>query len=204
MSHPPVIDAGPSLNFFSINKERLLINVLGPLSAPEAVQNEVLRKSEADQRFSAAGRVWRKLGPRFMQILPDDFTPELDGTIRRMTGQTLQQRRKRSKDLGETMVVAHAVLAAEGGADVTVLMDDSEGVRMATSEAGRLRRLRSATPAIGSIRLAGTLTVLERAALNGLITDKSNMRSIYTRLRALDDGLPPLAATGLMSAHLWS
>ena len=45
MSHRPIIDAGPSLNFFSINKERLLVAVLGQLSAPETVQAEVLRKS---------------------------------------------------------------------------------------------------------------------------------------------------------------
>lgn len=38
MSHPPIIDAGPGLNFFSINKERLLIGVLGRISAPETVQ----------------------------------------------------------------------------------------------------------------------------------------------------------------------
>jgi hypothetical protein len=37
----PIIDAGPGLNFLSINKERLLIAVLGPLSAPETVQDEV-------------------------------------------------------------------------------------------------------------------------------------------------------------------
>jgi hypothetical protein len=30
MSQRPIIDAGPSLNFLSINKERLLIGVLGP------------------------------------------------------------------------------------------------------------------------------------------------------------------------------
>jgi len=41
MSHRPIIDAGPGLNFFSINKERLLIGVLGQLSAPETVQEEV-------------------------------------------------------------------------------------------------------------------------------------------------------------------
>jgi hypothetical protein len=34
MSVRPIIDAGPGLNFLSINKERLLIGVLGPLSAP--------------------------------------------------------------------------------------------------------------------------------------------------------------------------
>lgn len=48
MSHPPIIDAGPGLNFFSINKERLLIGILGHLSAPETVQNEVFRKSRQD------------------------------------------------------------------------------------------------------------------------------------------------------------
>ena len=32
MSHRPIIDAGPGLNFLSINKERLLIQVLGQLS----------------------------------------------------------------------------------------------------------------------------------------------------------------------------
>jgi hypothetical protein len=43
MSVRPIIDAGPGLNFLSVNKERLLIAVLGPFSAPETVQDEVLR-----------------------------------------------------------------------------------------------------------------------------------------------------------------
>jgi hypothetical protein len=54
MSIRPIIDAGPSLNFLSSNKERLLIAVLGPLSAPETVRDEVLRKSRQDDRFRAA------------------------------------------------------------------------------------------------------------------------------------------------------
>ena len=59
MSHPPIIDAGPGLNFFPINKERLLIGVLGRLSAPETVQTEILRKSRQDPRFGVAATVWR-------------------------------------------------------------------------------------------------------------------------------------------------
>jgi hypothetical protein len=51
MSARPIIDAGPGLNFLSVNKERLLISVLGPLSAPETVQDEVFRKSAQDSRF---------------------------------------------------------------------------------------------------------------------------------------------------------
>jgi hypothetical protein len=77
MSVRPIIDAGPGLNFLSIHKERLLIAILGPFSASETVQGEVLRKSQQDDRFRAAATVWRKLTTRWIQILPDDTTPEL-------------------------------------------------------------------------------------------------------------------------------
>lgn len=127
MSHPPIIDAGPGLNFLSINKERLLIGVLGQLSAPETVQNEVFRKSKQDSRFRAAAAVWRKLTPTWMQVLSDDQTPELAVVVHRITRQSMEQRMKHPKDLGETMVIAHAVAAAEAGETVTVLIDDGPG-----------------------------------------------------------------------------
>lgn len=85
MSHRPIIDAGPGLNFLSINKERLLIGVLGPLRTPETVQNEVLRKARQDPRFQAAARVWPKLTPRWIEVLPDDVTPELAAVVHRLT-----------------------------------------------------------------------------------------------------------------------
>jgi len=59
MSHRPIIDAGPGLNFLSINKERLLIEILGPLSTPETVQDEVLLKARQDGRFRSAAVVWQ-------------------------------------------------------------------------------------------------------------------------------------------------
>jgi hypothetical protein len=83
MSVRPIIDAGPGLNFLSIHKERLLIAILGPFSAPETVQGEVLRKSQQDDRFRAAATVWRKLTTRWIQILPDDTTPELATVVQR-------------------------------------------------------------------------------------------------------------------------
>lgn len=58
MSVRPIIDAGPGLNFLSIHKERLLIAILGPLSVPDPVQGEVLRKSQQDDRFRAAATAW--------------------------------------------------------------------------------------------------------------------------------------------------
>ena len=204
MSSRPIIDAGPGLNFFSLNKERLLIGTLGQLSAPEAVQEEVFRKARQDRRFSAAEKVWQKLPDRWMQILPDEFTPELAAVVHRLSGLPMEDRMTESQDLGETMVIAHAVVAAEAGGTVTVLIDDGQGARQATREINRLRRMRTAGREVGGIRLISTLTVLERAAGGEHLPDKAAMRDIYRRMRELDDGLPPIDHTKLMSPLLWS
>lgn len=204
MSHPPIIDAGPSLNFFSINKERLLISVLGKLSAPDAVQAEVLRKAQQDPRFRPAAQMWRRLTPGWIQVLSDDETPELSAVVNRLTRQPLHERLRQSKDLGETMVIAHAVVAAEAGQSVLVLIDDGPGARMATGEMRRLDRLRHSGRAAGSIGLVSTLTVLERAAGGQHIPTKDAMRAVCQRLRGLDDGLPPIENTRLLATTRWS
>lgn len=92
MSIRPIIDAGPSLNFLSANRERLLISVLGPLSAPETVQDEVFHKSAQDSRFRAAAAAWRKLTPRWIEILPDEVTPELAAVVQRISGLPMGER----------------------------------------------------------------------------------------------------------------
>jgi hypothetical protein len=203
VSHPPIIDAGPGLNFLSINRERLLIGVLGPLSAPETVQSEVFRKAQQDARFRPAATVWRKLTPRFISILSDDFTPELSAVVHRVTRRSMADRMRQRKDLGETMVIAHAVVAAEAGEAVIVLIDDGPGAKLARTEIGRLQRLRAGGQAVGSITLVGTPTILARAAGGKHIPDRATMREIYRRLRGLDDGLPPIETTNLLSPVLW-
>jgi hypothetical protein len=203
MSVRPIIDAGPGLNFLSINKERLLIAVLGPLSAPETVQDEVFRKSRQDDRFRAAETVWRKLTGRWIQILPDDVTPELATVVQRISRLPMAERMKHRKDLGEIMVIAHAVVAAGSGQAATVLIDDGRGAQIATSEISRLRRLGSSGSSVGSITLASTLTVLKRAAGTGHLPNRAAMGDTYRRLRELDDGLPPIEKTDLVSDTLW-
>lgn len=203
MSARPIIDAGPGLNFLSANRERLLISVLGPLSAPETVQDEVLRKSAHDSRFRAAAATWRKLTPRWIEILSDDATPELAAVVQRISGLPIDQRKRQAKDLGETMVIAHAVVAAEAGQTVTVLIDDGTGARIAAAEIHRLERLRSSGSSVGSITLASTLTVLEKAAGTDQLPDRAAMRDTYKRLYELDDGLPPIEQTKLLSQSLW-
>jgi hypothetical protein len=139
-----------------------------------------------------------------MQILSDDQTPELAAAVQRIGGQPIQERLGRPKDLGETMVIAHAVVTAETGDDVTVLIDDGPGARVATSEINRLQRLRASGQAVGTIRMANTLTILERAAGGKYLPDKATMRDMYSRLRGLDDGLPPIEATNLLSPVIWT
>jgi hypothetical protein len=203
MNHRPIIDAGPGLNFLSVNKERILIRVLGRLSVPEAVQEEVLRKSRQDERFRAAGRIWPKLTANWIQVLSDDYTPELGAVVRRITQLPMERRLMDSRDLGETMVVAHAVVLAESGETVTVPIDDGKGAELATSEIRRLKRQRDLGRTVGEIILASTLTVLKRAAGTEHIPDKTAVRSLYLQLRGLDDGLPPIEQSGLLSPGLW-
>ena len=64
---------------------------------------------------------WVAALPRLLEVLSDDATAEL---VARMPYAT---RMRTSKDLGETMVVAHAVGAAERGGEIIVLIDDQGG-----------------------------------------------------------------------------
>lgn len=84
-----------------------------------------------------------------------------------------------------------------------MLIDDGRGALQATAEINRLQRMRAAGRDVGSIRLIGTLTVLERAAGGKYLPDKAAMRDVYRRLRELDDGLPPINSTRLMAPSVW-
>jgi len=204
MSPRPIMDAGPGINFFSLNKERLLFSVLGALSVPEIVEDEILRKARQDERFAAAERVWKKLPSRLMEVLSDDATDELAAAVHRIAGMPIKQRVHSNKDLGETMVIAHAVVAAERGENVIVLIDDGGGRSMVAVEQRRLQRLHAVNGVVGRIDLISTLTVLKKAAGREHLPDKAAMRQFYERLRKLDDGLAPLATTGLMDLPCWS
>lgn len=198
------MDAGPGLNFLSLNQERLLFDAVGPLRVPERVEEEILRKSRQDRRFSAAESVWRKLPDRLLQILSDDPTNEkLSRAVERISKMPFQQRIHISKNLGEVMVVSHASVAAESGENVIILIDDSDGREMAKFEAKRLERFRSLGKPVGSIHLISTLTVLQKAADRKHIPNRTAMKELYSRLRKLDDGLVPIEQTDLLHLPCW-
>ncbi len=162
MTVRPIIDAGPALNFLAINKERLLLATTGPISTPETVRNEVLSKSAKDRRFAQVERVWNKIPSRLLDVLPDDPTPELIAVLGRISQQPWKQRLATAKDLGETMVIAHAVVHAEAGHQVTVIIDDQGGAALATTEIRRLSRLRQMGKPVGGIALVNTVTILRK------------------------------------------
>lgn len=203
MNSRPIMDAGPGLNFFSVNKERLLFKVLGPLCIPTSVEEEILRKARTDRRFSAAGTVLKKLPDKYLKILPDTATDELVQVVERISGTTFHQRLDMSRDLGETMVIAHAVVAAEAGADITVLIDERGGRKIAGAEQKRLVRLKGQGQNVGNLSLVNTETVLKAAVTRKHIADKAELQDLYRRLRELDDGLVPIGDTDLLAANLW-
>lgn len=188
MSARPVIDAGPVLNFLAINQEKLLIKVLGQISTPETVENEVLRKSRTDPRFSGVELVWSKLTPKWIEVLSDDWTEGLEAVCNRLTQMSWTERRKQARDLGELLVVAHAVTAAEQGHHVTVVIDDQSGAKMATAEAQRLNRLRGQQRSVGTITLANTTSILERGARLRHIADQAAMKAIYSNFASAMTG----------------
>jgi len=203
MSARPIIDAGPGLNFFSVNKGRLLFSVLGALSMPETVHQEMLSKAHRDERFAPAATVLKKLPLTLLEVLPDDATSPLCDAVGRIGNLPMEQRIHHPKDLGEMMVIAHAVVVAEAGADVLVLIDDGGGRRLADVEIRRLQRKQQAGEAVGNIGLISSLTVLERAAGGEYLPGRAELRALYARLRGLDDGLPPIESTGLLSLRCW-
>lgn len=204
MTPRPIMDAGPGINFFSLNKERLLFATVGPIAVPGIVHEEIGKKARRDHRFAAAERVLAKLPEKYLQVLSDDITDELSTVVSRLAGMPMEQRVRSPKDLGEMMVVAHAVVAAEAGATMRVLIDDGGGRKLAAGEAKRLDRLRDAGRSVGCLQLISTMTVLRNAAGKHELPDRQSMRDLYGRLRQLDDGLLPLEQTDLMTLRCWS
>lgn len=204
----PILDAGPALNFIAAKQINLVIQTLGGrLSTPETVANEFLQVARRDDRFDevAMEKAWKTLTAKdWIEVLSDEGE-ELNAISARLGFQPLEVRKRQAKDLGELMVVIHAVRAAEDGHDVTVLIDDTEGAKLAERERHRIEigRTVHGRP-FGSITLVSTLTILRKQAGTPLIPDRAKMREIYARIAPFDDGLPTsIKSTDLLDAQWW-
>ncbi|MEZ5184968.1 MAG: hypothetical protein R2720_04415 [Candidatus Nanopelagicales bacterium] len=200
-----VIDAGPALNFFSLSKQGILIDCLGPLSMPQTVVREVQRKAEQDRRFSAAAGVLRNLrGSVHLNILEDNSTnPALAAAAGRISLQPLAERLRRAADQGELMVISHTAVLVEAGANVTMLIDDGPARQLAKKEITRLQALRTQNPATGCAYLISTPQVLTAAIGTRHIPDKKTMRELFGKMRTLDDGLTAETQSRLLEHANW-
>lgn len=195
---PPILDAGPGLNFFSVNRERLLFSVTGGLVAPQVVVDEMRRKAQRDARFDATAGIIAKIqGTRLFNVLSDDPTAELNRAVERIAGVPLGSGHLPMKNLGEVMVIAHAVVRAEAGQTVVVIIDDGDGRHRARLEQARLMRMQMNGVACGRIELLSTVDILRRAFELQVVNDKAELRELYQRMRGLDDGLEPFENTVL-------
>lgn len=200
-----IIDAGPSLNFFALHQERLLFGTLGPLATPEQVVTEISNKARTSQeRFGHAADVLRKLPDKYWLVLSDEITSDLDDAIQIITRIPTNDRIHNQQDLGEVMVVSHALVQARAGLHVTVLIDDGDGQRLAANAARIINSEREDSPTAGSITVISTIDVLTIACENAQISTKADLKALYLRIRSLDDGLMPIESTGLLKLDCWS
>lgn len=206
MTDPFIVDCGLALNFLATRQERILLHATGGyISAPETVRREVFRKAKPDSKFAAAAHVWARLEhAKRLTVLSDGLTPALEAVVQRLSNTPMIERMAVSKDLGEELVIAHAVVQAEAGADVVMLIDEIRGAAAATREIKRLESLAVEGYAVGSLTLYSTLTVLKAGIGTQQIPDRNSMRTIYTRLRNYDDGLIHISQTDLLSGGAWA
>lgn len=187
-NRPLIIDAGPTLTFAAAGKRDLLISVTSQrgnsLLTPETVVEEVNRKAQSS-KFAGCDSVLADLiSQGHIGMLYDDIQDhDLSHQVRRITGVGAAIRVGESKDLGETMVIAHALKLQASGVDVRVLIDEWRGQKVAIEY---------------GLKVVSTEMILIGAIDLSLITDRGQMRTVYDRLREYDDGLVHITQTALL------
>ncbi|MHB1615462.1 MAG: PIN domain-containing protein [Actinomycetes bacterium] len=183
-----LLDAGPALNYIAVGAQHLLLDLAAArglqLAAPEKVRQEVDRKA-GQGRFAGTGAqgTWRKLlAASRVIVLDDDLSdPTFIQAVSRVAGQPASDRMRDNRDLGEILVIAHALVLVQRGQAIYVLIDDGDGRRRALREQNWL--VSRAAP--GSLSLWSTPQVLRQTA-------PERWETLYARMRQFDDGLPPL------------
>lgn len=197
-----LLDAGPALNFLAVGQQNILVRAAASanlqLAAPRRVDAEV-RGMTKNPRFARTGALstWSRMcAADRIRILDDtlDGNPDFTSAVTRVSGKPAKDRVRDGKSLGEILVIAHASTRAQTGQDVFILIDDGDGRTRAQREIAWLTRQQ----APGRVTLWKTQQVLHAAKSQpGWIVDGLTAEQVYEKMRAFDEGLPPLAGRKL-------
>ena len=200
------MDAGPVLDFLARKDwTRILYSALpaGSFSVPATVEKEVLRKAATDRRFATVTNQWTKLkNVNRVHVLPDEVTAELNVVVQDICGLSMPKRLGTPQDLGETMAIAHAVVLAEQGHDVAIVIQERDGSQAALREQARLKRLGLPQGSL-TVWSVADVVAFAVAAHCPTIPDQTSLIRIWQEMRAYDDALPEISETRLLDQQLW-
>ncbi|MCF2526288.1 hypothetical protein [Yinghuangia soli] len=190
-----VLDAVICVHFVGANLHGLLIDVLAAVQlvvlVPEEVVGEVAGKG---RKYRGLEQRWKRLvASRHVRVLPrvelaTGFARVIE-VIEDIRETDLEQAVRQHRDLGEVVVVAHAVHLAEQGVDVKVLIDDHGGQRLA---------------ARWGLEVLAIEDILTMAVELGFFPNAADLVGAYAKLRAFGDGMLPFEKSGLKETHaLW-
>lgn len=183
-----VLDAGPSVGFAAAGKLPLLNKVFDEIGlrrvVPAIVDQEVRRQ---DPKHPGTRKNWVAcVSSGRIEVLPEVTATSGDPGVRDKVAELrdvdVEEAFATKRDLGEILVVAHAILLRESGHDVAVSIDDSDGARRA---------------ALHQFVNLDTVEILSLAIDLDVITSKQELRSVYKALGAVSS-LPDLSTTGLL------
>ncbi|MFX1821944.1 hypothetical protein PV768_19365 [Pseudarthrobacter sp. CC4] len=194
-----ILDAGPCITFCAASKQNLLIEVLqrgsNQLRVPDVVDDEVGKRGSNRRDFPVSTvNNWRLLTDHdHVGILDSSVSSEdaeaLSVAVKKLSGMPLAQRLTENRDLGEILVIAHAMMRKVRGEEVYVVIDEYRGQQLASKF---------------GIRVIDTAWILSSAVARGLIVDRAEMRKTYDTLRQYDAGLVHIDQTGLLKNVLWA
>ena len=142
MSSPIIIgDAGLLIGFIASDNHQLLVDLIpkisggGKLQIPLVVKNEIQNYANKPGEGKVRNRLAWLIEQKHTTVLPDvniDSNSGVIATVAAIRDRSVDQALDDPKDLGETLVVAHAVAAKKRGVShIYVAIDDAGGRRLA-------------------------------------------------------------------------
>ncbi|MGW5968929.1 hypothetical protein [Streptomyces sp. NPDC055186] len=191
-----ILDAVVCVHFAGANLNRVLVAALESMEwvilVPAEVCDEIVRK---DAKYPGLRKRWLALERsdriRVLPALEIDSAPaRVVEVLEEIRDLEFDQALRRSRDLGECVVVAHGVHLSEQGHEVTLLMDDAEGRQLADE---------------WSLQHLTIEDVLVLAVHAGCFDTLDALKQAYHRLQQFGSGLPDFPRTALTEYYReWS